>query len=138
MEVNRVHWSSKFVGIPWQPGGRDMESADCYGLVALVYADAGIALDPLSGLYTTAEERADIAKIVAGERANGPWVQIEPDKVRDLDLLLFSRGGFESHVGIVCGRGLMLHATAGKTSSIERYRDFMPGLVGAWRHKRRA
>jgi probable lipoprotein NlpC len=131
-----MHWSSSFVGMPWEPGGRSRNGCDCWGLVTQVYAGvAGITLDLLTGLYTTAEERADIAKIVAGERANGPWVEIDPSTVRDLDLLLFSCGGFESHVGIVCGRGLMLHATAGKASSIERYRSFMPGLVGAWRHK---
>jgi cell wall-associated NlpC family hydrolase len=132
------HWSANYVGLPWLPGGRSRAGCDCWGLVTQVYSDvAGIALDPLNGLYVTAEEREDIARLVDGQCAHGPWVAVEAGDERELDVLLFLCFGLQSHVGVVCGRGLMLHATAGKESSIERYTDgrWLPRLMGAWRHK---
>lgn len=133
-----THWSRAYIGLPWLPGGRDAQGCDCYGLISQVYQDvAGIALDPLNGLYVTAEEREDIAAIVAGEMAHGPWRAIEPGSERELDVLLFRCLGLQSHVGVVAGRGLMLHATAGQTSCIERYQDgrWRPRLSGIFRHK---
>lgn len=133
-----THWSRSYIGLPWVPGGRDAQGCDCWGLARLVYRDvAGIALDPLNGLYVTAEEREDIAAIVAGEMAHGPWRAVAPGAERELDVLLFRCLGLQSHVGVVAGRGLMLHATAGQTSAIERYQDgrWRPRLCGIFRHR---
>jgi cell wall-associated NlpC family hydrolase len=133
-----MHWSARYVGIPWLPGGRTRDGCDCWGLVTQVYADvAGVALDPLNGLYVTAEEREDIARIVDGQCAHGPWVKVDAGDECDLDVLLFRCFGLQSHVGVVCGRGLMLHATAGKESSVERWTDgrWIERLMSVWRHK---
>jgi len=132
------HWSQQFVGLPWRPGGRDKSGVDCYGLIALAYRHvARIELDPLNGLYATAEEREDIAAIVAGEAARGPWVIIPEGLERELDVLLFRCAGLQSHAGVAAGRGLMLHATAGQPSGIVRYRDgkWRPRFCGAFRHR---
>ena len=32
-------WINKYVGIPYEFGGRDLDGLDCYGLVKRVYAD---------------------------------------------------------------------------------------------------
>ncbi|MBS4019528.1 MAG: C40 family peptidase [Dechloromonas sp.] len=133
-----MHWSARYIGLPWLPGGRTRDGVDCWGLMTLVYAEvAGVPLDPLNGLYVTAEEREDIARIVDGQCAHGPWVKVEAGDEREMDILLFRCFGLQSHVGVVCGRGLMLHATSGKDSSIERYADgrWLPRLMSAWRHE---
>lgn len=131
-----MHWSANYIGLPFLPGGRTREGVDCWGCVCLVYAEvSGITLDPLTGFYVTAEEREDIARLVDGQRAHGPWVKVEAGDERELDILLFRCFGLQSHVGVVCGEGQMLHVTAGKESRIERYQASLPSLVGAWRHK---
>jgi cell wall-associated NlpC family hydrolase len=136
-----THWSNSYIGLPWAPGGRDRDGLDCWGCVRLVYQEvAGIELDPLTGAYVTAEEREDIAAIVAGEMAHGPWVSCETGHERELDIALFRCFGLQSHVGVIVGSGMMLHATAGQESAIERYTDgrWAPRFMGAWRHKSRS
>jgi cell wall-associated NlpC family hydrolase len=135
-----MHWSSPYVGIPWQPVGRDKSGCDCWGLVRLVYSDIlQINLDALTGCYVTAEERADIAAIIAGEKQVGKWLPVEIGREADFDVLVFHALGFQSHVGIVAGPGLMLHATAGQPSGMVRYMDgrWRPRLTGIYRHRMR-
>jgi cell wall-associated NlpC family hydrolase len=52
---------------------------------------------------------------------------------------VFHALGFQSHVGIVAGPGLMLHATAGQPSGMVRYMDgrWRPRLTGIYRHRMR-
>jgi cell wall-associated NlpC family hydrolase len=133
-----THWSAAYIGIPFVAGGRSQLGCDCYGLITLVYHDvASIELPPLNGLYVTAEEREDIARIVEGEVAHGPWTPVEPGDEQDLDVALFRCFGLQSHVGVICGRGLMLHATSGQTSAVERYTGprWITRFQSAWRHK---
>lgn len=136
-----MHWSTPYVGLPWLPAGRDASGVDCWGLLRLVYRDVlQIDLDPLNGRYCTAEERADIAAIVAGERDNGPWLPVEFGDEADFDVLVLHWLGFQSHVGVVAGPGLMLHAMAGQPSGIVRYLEgrWRPRLAGIYRHRMRA
>jgi cell wall-associated NlpC family hydrolase len=136
-----THWSEPFVGIPWVPTGRDLKGCDCYGLVRLVYRNILlIELDPLDGCYSTAEEREDIAAIIVGARDNGPWRPVEIGQESDFDVLVFHWLGFQSHVGLVAGRGLMLHAMADQPSGIVRYAEgrWRPRLAGIYRHRMRA
>lgn len=89
------HWSSFYIGRPWGRGG-----LTCWGLARQVYADElGIEL-PRFG--------AEL------------WREIEPAEAREFDLVLFRCRGLETHVGLVAGRGLMLHAAKGAGSRIER------------------
>lgn len=136
-----THWSLPYVGLPWRAAGRDASGCDCWGLACLVYRDIlQIDLDPLHGRYSTAEERADIAAIIAGERDKGPWLPVEPGDESDFDVLVFHWLGFQSHVGIVASRGLMLHAIAQQPSGIVRYLEgrWRPRLAGFYRHRMRA
>lgn len=135
-----THWSAPYVGIPWEPVGRDETGCDCWGLVRLVYREIlQIELDPLNGCYATAEERADIAAIIEDERSCGSWVPVEIGQETDFDVLVFRALGFQSHVGLVAGSGLMLHATADQPSGIVRYMDgrWRPRLTGIYRHRMR-
>lgn len=135
-----MHWSEPYIGLPWRPMGRTAEGCDCWGLIRLVYRDVlQIDLDPLDGRYATAEERADIAAIVASEAAIGPWLPVEVGQEADFDVLVLHWLGFQSHVAVVAGAGMMLHATK-PDSGIERYQDgrWRPRIVGIYRHRMRA
>lgn len=136
-----AHWSMPYVGLPWLPMGRTAAGCDCWGLVRLIYQEvAQIDLDPLDGRYVTAEERADIAAIIRGERATGQWVPVELGGEADLDVIVLHWLGFQSHVGVVAGRGLMLHAMAGQPSGVVRYLEgrWRPRITGIFRHRMRA
>lgn len=136
-----MHWSTAYVGMPWCAMGRGTDGCDCWGLIHLVYREVlKIELPRLEGLYTTAEERADIAAIIRDEEAGGSWLRVEPGKEADFDVLVSHALGFQSHVGLVAGPGLMLHATSGQTSGIVRYREgrWRPRITGIYRHRMRA
>jgi len=136
-----MHWSESYVGLPWRAAGRDRSGVDCWGLTRLVYQEvAGVTLDSLDGVYVTADEREVIAAIVAGEMRAGQWRPVPRDAGQELDVLVFRCLGLESHVGIVVGRGLMLHATMGQQSMVDRYVGgrWIPRLTGIWRHNKLA
>jgi probable lipoprotein NlpC len=122
------HWSARYIGLPWVPGGRSFDGADCYGLATLVYREElGIELRSYDQFYVTAEEREEIAELIAGGTARGPWRDIAIEDAREFDGVVFRLAGFASHIGIVVSRGLMLHVSAGRPARMERF------LTGHWR-----
>lgn len=134
-----LNWSADYIGLPWLARGAERSGVDCYGLVRLVYQERlGIALESFSDAYVTAEERDEIAALVAGARASDPWIEIEPGDEREMDVALFRCAGLASHIGIVVEPGLMLHVSAGHDSEVIRYRDgrWAPRLSGFQRHER--
>jgi cell wall-associated NlpC family hydrolase len=127
--------ASRYVGLPFRDHGRDRRGVDCWGLVHLIYADAGIALPSYVGDYVSIEERAEIEALIAGGRAAGPWFPVEGK--RPFDVIVLKMLGHASHVGVSLGRGLMIHA---HTDQVKVARLKEPGwkrrIVGAWRHER--
>lgn len=135
------HWSEPFVGLPWLAGGRDMAACDCWGLVRLVYRVVlKVELEAFDDRYATTEERAEIAALIAGEKIVGKWREIAPGAEADFDVIVFNCFGHESHVGLIAGRGMMLHATQGRLSGLERYLEgkWRPRIRGFYRHAMRA
>ena len=133
------HWSAAYVGRPWQDRGRGPASVDCYGLLAQVYRGVlDIELESYVGAYTSANERAEISALLSNAASAWPWRPIDPGKERELDVVLFLRGGIANHVGIVVGDGRMLHVVSNALSCIESYRAgrWRPRLVGFYRHAR--
>lgn len=132
-------WADSYMTrhIPWRPLGRDISGLDCWGLVSLVFSrEHGIALESFTGAYTSAEEREDIARIVAGEKAGGPWRRVEAGNERAFDVAVFSCGGLESHVGVVTEPGRFIHASPGVGVVQQSYRDgrWARRFKSAWRH----
>lgn len=114
-----------YVGLPWAEGGRAFAGCDCWGLVRLVYErEAGIVLPKYC---ETSRER-----IKALVRAEKPcWRAIEMGDERPLDVVLLRWKPW--HIGVVAGRGLMLHMRRGQASVIEpyatgRYRSLVEGF----------
>lgn len=125
------HWSTAFIGLPYEDLGRSPDGVDCWGLARLVYASVGIDLPSYAGGYASTQERAEIAGLIEG--AKPQWIKV--DDPRAFDLVTFRRGRLESHVGVVVEPGRMLHVTSAAPSCIERYSDdyWRARLTGFWR-----
>ena len=130
-----MHWSHSFVGIPYIDLGRDRSGADCWGLVRMIYDEiACIDLPAFDSAYASAEERAEVAAVIADQQATGPWRQVDAPRMLDIAVFRFS---IQCHVGVVIEPTLMLHAVAGQQSAMQRYdRDpWARRLVGIYRHE---
>lgn len=133
-----MSWAS-LVGLPYAELGRSREGVDCWGLVRLAYAElAGIDLPSYADGYLATNDRAEINGLITGAKSNGVWSAVDPHRVYSLDVVVFRRGRFDSHVGIVVdpSRNLMVHAS-GHGSRAEAWTGnlWSPRLVGFWRHR---
>lgn len=136
-----MHWSTEYIGLPWKAGGRTRDGLDCYGLAHLVYRERlGIELPSYDDAYVTAEEWIEIDALIAGGLAHGQWKEITLKDAHEYDGLIFRRGALATHVGIVVAPGLMLHATAGRASAVERFANgqWKPALSAVLRYEARS
>lgn len=121
-------WTNRFVGLPFAAFGRDRSGCDCWGLACLVYREElQISLPDYLG-YTSVDEHAEIAALVADAKASPVWLPVT-GPVEPFDLAVFRRGRLDSHVGIVVQHGLMLHAAGEDCAKVESY------LAHPWRHR---
>lgn len=97
----------RYVGLPFKDLGRDRSGCDCYGLLRLVYADAGVVLPSYADDYRTAKDDAANAALIASLAE--PWVEVAEAQTRALDAVLLKSSGHECHIGVVVRRGLVLH-----------------------------
>lgn len=112
---------SKYIGIPFEYGGRDYNKLDCYGLVMLLYKELhGIEVpDVISPSFM-----ADIADLVACEKLK--WT---PAPIEEGSVIIFNIKGYGAHVGYVIGPDRMIH-TWEKTGGVTIER-----LSLSWEHR---
>lgn len=129
-----------YVDLPWRTAGRARDGLDCWGLVWLVYREMlGIELPSGAGLYTTAADRRENARIIAGGLPD--WRQVPEDQAKPGDVVLMSRHGTACHVGLLARRGWLLHIREGLASyqvPVDRITREGYAVVGWFRHKERA
>jgi cell wall-associated NlpC family hydrolase len=129
-------WSQAYVGqIPYRDLGRDRAGCDCWGLARLVYAEQlGITLPDYVSAYPSADEHAEVARLIDGEVLAEDWI---PEATpRPFDLIVFRLGRWGSHIGIAERAGLMLHMEGEDTCKIARLADarWSRRMVSAYRH----
>lgn len=119
----------RFIGLPWLHLGRTPAGVDCWGLVRLVYAgELGIELPEHAD---HGGERHAISAIVESDRVE--WIPVMT-AARAGDVVLLRQAPW--HVGVVVGRGRMLHIPEGRESCIEPYDTGRWGsrVEGVYRH----
>lgn len=123
----------RFVGIPWDVCGRSSDGCDCYGLVRLVLASAGIALPAFGDAYASLQDRRVIASLIDENRS--PWQRVQAGEERAMDVALFRERPW--HLGVLVDQTRMLHVPEGRSSLIETYRGpkFAARLDGVYRHE---
>ncbi|MFU0504002.1 NlpC/P60 family protein [Pseudaminobacter sp. NGMCC 1.201702] len=125
-----------YVGLPWLERGRDRDGLDCWGLLALVYAERlGIPLPSYRDDYQTLADANAVVALIAGHM--DPWKSIVAGEERAGDALLMSVGGRPRHVGLVAAPSLVLHIERGAGSLIENYHSMRlrRRVLGFYRHE---
>lgn len=115
-----MRWARPFIGIPDLAKGRTAAGADCWGLAMLVYREVlGIDLPDYAADYMDSRDHAEIAAIARREKHSSRWRKAA--KPKEFDLALFAVARHDSHVGVWCGPGQMLHVVKDDHSKIGRY-----------------
>lgn len=119
-----------YVGLPYERNG-------CWKLVRRVYsAEFGIDLPAYDEEVPASANRYDVATAIDENAID--WSPVVPE--REGDVVLFRILGANSHVGIVLGQRLFLHAFGqDKTSRVDSYRSpiWAPRIEGFYRHASR-
>lgn len=132
-----THWSSQYVGLPFQALGRDRSGLDCYGLVCLVYQEQfGIELPDYCGRYGGDLMSQEVQNLFALGMESPHWSPVEK-LPRDGDVVILQVQGHAYHVAIMLDRWRMLHAREGSTVTIERINSTMwrKRILGYYRHR---
>lgn len=129
----------EYVGLPWLDRGRDRNGTDCWGLLGMVYAERfGIVLPSFRDDYQTAADSDAVANLIAGNLSE--WTEIAAGAERVGDGLLMSIAGLPRHIGVVVGKGVVLHIERGAGSLIESYHAMRlrRRVAGFYRHEKMA
>lgn len=127
-----MSWSAKYVGT---------YGLTCWGLVAEVYADElGVDLPRYNGHRMSIDEQAEVAALIEGERLQSRWKEVPAAKALPLDVMLFRRGRYPSHVGLWVAPGQMLHVDQDGQARLARFDGIVWGtrLVAVYRHLKRS
>ncbi len=118
-----VHWSTDYLGKPYEPGARGPSHFDCWGLLLEVYAHQfGIKLPELSGI-TIASAIAIHHQIDLASKEE--WEEVE-EPFDGAAVALSQRTAYH-HVGlaVMADRPGILHASEGGSVAIETKRALM-------------
>lgn len=112
-----MSWTDKYISppIPFVARGRGFSGCDCGGLVLLILREEfGITARDTELEYEashfermTHEKRAVLDSAIAD--AMQEWIPIPQGDERVGDMAVFAPKGIPSHVGLVIGRGRMIH-----------------------------
>ena len=121
-----VDWVNTYVGVPYKSKGRCREGWDCWGLVCAIYREQfGIALPSLAGRYLDAQDYSSVEDTI--KISIDDWEEVET-KVAG-DVVLCRVMGYETHVGIYLGNGLMLHVMDGTDTHVVNLE------MGTWKRR---
>lgn len=132
-----MHWTSRYVGVPFVDGGRGIEGLDCWGLFRLVYAERlGIVL-PSYGDTSAFDLMAVTEAMAAGVAADEQWREVLAPQEYD-GVLMRAYGAREpGHVGVMIDKQRLLHVeqkTAAVIVPIDHY-SVRSRILSFWRHR---
>lgn len=132
-----MHWSCKYIGLPYRQGGRGPDGFDCWGILRLIYQnELGIPLPELPGI--SAETALHIHGETRKQLVEAEWEEI--DRPADLCAVGMSQKEAVHHVGVWASadRGKIIHcwkSSAVVADTLERIR--LKGFLGIHFYKHR-
>lgn len=116
----------RYIGIPFLDRGRSFEGLDCWGLVRLFYLEElGIELPSYADEYQGTTEYAKLSELVHRGKNDGNWNAVSTGDEQPGDVILLRVAGSETHIGVVLGNGMMLHAERKTGVIAETYRGLL-------------
>ena len=111
-----------YIGIPFVDHACGFDGCDCYGLVRLVYRnELGLELPGIEDDYGCALCRNDVGHAVEKYRENDWCRDVTDLPPKPFDVLVFTRGGVDFHVGLWMEKGTMLHIIDGRNCCLEKF-----------------
>jgi cell wall-associated NlpC family hydrolase len=127
-------WWNHYQRVPFAEKGRDMNGADCWGLLTMIFLDQRkIELPGYEWCYEHTNDREALAAAMERERI-GRWVQVE--NPQEFDVPLLRMRGVPMHVGVVTKPGYMIHCAKDINTVHERYDSmrWKNSVVGFFRY----
>jgi len=118
---------SKFLGIPYKRGGRDMSGLDCYGLMKVLSDEQENSIPD----YATPDDQSLIYQLVNSEKE----LFEKLDKPESGCYVVFSLRPYHFHFGMVIGENKFIHILEKKSVVIERLDNWLwsKKIVGFYR-----
>jgi cell wall-associated NlpC family hydrolase len=118
---------SKYIGIPYAHGGRDLTGLDCLGLCICIYNEFGINIPNGDGSeYPPDWFKTDPERYIRGILQHGKAVSV--DELKPLDFVYFKMAGIITHAGIMVDYSRFIHVLENRTVCIE-------WLNSSWRRR---
>lgn len=130
-------WSNDFIRIPFAEKGRTRKGADCWGLACVIYDEIlNIKLPQLLN-YKDTHDREHISEIHGIETQT--WTDVQLGDEKEFDIIVFKMYGLPTHVGVVIGKGVMVHCERGSGVSVINFMkeyQWNRRIAGIYRHER--
>lgn len=128
-------WAARYVGTPFEDGGRGPARFDCWGLVQAVYRDQlGIELPHYGEI--SAKDLLRVRREIAAGVESEAWRQVNDPREYDVCVMRLPSGRGHGHVGVLTDPHHVLHVEAGSGTVIERLDNVTVRnrIMGFWRH----
>ncbi len=112
-----MNWWGRYVGVPFEDGGRGPDSYDCWGLVRAVYANE-LGIDLPSYGEISAREMARVARMMKVGADEERWRPVERPRALDVVLMRHPRASRVAHVGVMIDHDRLMHVEAATNVAI--------------------
>lgn len=132
-----MHWTARYVGVPFVDDGRSIDGCDCWGLFRLVYTER-LGIDLPSYGDTSARDLLGVTEAMsAGVAVDERWREVLVPQEYDGVLMRAYGARDPGHVGIMIGAKQLLHVerkTAAVIVPLDHY-SVRSRILGFWRHQ---
>ena len=131
-----MSWALRYVGLPFEDGGRGPAVVDCWGLVLLAYRQEKNIVLPDYG-EISAQEARRISRATLDQQTHGPWRQVSEPQEFDVVVMRAPAHRLLCHIGVMISPHIVLHVERGSDTCLQNVEDFSirPRLSGFWRHE---